>query len=130
MSKKNDEIKEEIKIEGVNEIPENADIVDEVEIETPDEVSEEVVQAVAQGIVEEAEEQGKTVKTVVNEILDEAGFEPKNNPKTEFKPEYNGDLRGFKTFEEMVNYPNTDEFKKLDIGCQAEYKDWLKNNVL
>lgn len=43
------------------------------------------------------------------------------------KKEYNGDLRGFKTFEEMVNYPNTEEFKKLDAGCQAEYKNWLKN---
>lgn len=117
MAKKNDEIKEEIKIEGVNEIPENADVVDEVEIETPDEVSEEIVQAVAQGIVEEAEEQGKTVENIVDEIVKEA-------------KDYCGDLRGFKTYEEMVNYPNTEEFKKLDIGCQAEYKDWLKNNVL
>ncbi len=117
MAKKNDEIKEEIKIEGVNEIPENADVVNEVEIETPDEVSEEVVQAVAQGIVEEAEEQGKTVENIVDEIVKEA-------------KDYCGDLRGFKTYEEMVNYPNTEEFKKLDIGCQVEYKNWLKNNVL
>lgn len=114
MAKK--EIKEEIKIEGVDEIPENAEVVDEVEITTPnnDEVSEEVVQAVAQGIVEVADEDGKTVENVVNEILEEA-------------KDYNGDLRGFKTLEEAVNYPNTPEFEKLDIGCKTEYTNWLKN---
>lgn len=111
MAKK--QIKEEIKIEGVNEIPENADVVDEVEIETPDEVSEEVVQAVAQGIVEEAEEQGKTVENIVDEIVKEA-------------KDYCGDLRGFKTYEEMINYPNTPEFQKLDNGCKAEFTSWLK----
>lgn len=43
------------------------------------------------------------------------------------KKEYHGDLRGFKTLEDAVNYPNTDAFKKLDIGCQTEYSNWLKN---
>lgn len=43
------------------------------------------------------------------------------------KKEYNGDLRGFKTLEEAINYPNTPEFKKLDIGCKTEYTNWLKN---
>ena len=42
------------------------------------------------------------------------------------KKEYTGDMRGFKTYEEMVNYPNTPEFKKLDIGCRTEYTNWLK----
>ena len=115
MAKKNDEIKEEIKIEGVNEIPENAEVVEEVKIETPnDEVTEEIVQAVAQGIVEEAEEQGKTVENIVDEIVKEA-------------KDYSGDLRGFKTLEDAVNYPNTDEFKRLDIGCRTEYSSWLKS---
>jgi len=41
--------------------------------------------------------------------------------------DYKGDLRGFKTLEEAVNYPNTDEFKRLDIGCRTEYSNWLKN---
>lgn len=50
-------------------------------------------------------------------------------PKEEIKQkkEYTGDLRGFKTLEEAVNYPNTEEFKKLDIGCKTEYSNWLKN---
>lgn len=90
-----------------------------------EEISEEVVQATAIGISEIAEEENKTVEEVVNEIIDEAkedGFEPKK--------EYNGDLRGFKTLEEAINYPNTPEFKKLDIGCRTEYSNWLKENIL
>jgi len=43
------------------------------------------------------------------------------------KKEYKGDLRGFKTLEQAINYPNTDEFKRLDIGCRTEYSNWLKN---
>lgn len=39
---------------------------------------------------------------------------------------YTGDLRGFKTYKEAVNYPFTKEFSKLDKGCQEEYKNWLK----
>lgn len=97
MSKKN----EEIKVEDINATPK-------------DEVTEEIVQAVAQGIVEEAEEQDKTVENIVDEIVKEA-------------KDYKGDLRGFKTLEEAVNYPNTDEFKRLDIGCRTEYSNWLKN---
>ena len=90
-----------------------------------EEISEEVVQATAIGISEIAEEENKTVEEVVNEIIDEAkedGFETKK--------EYNGDLRGFKTLEEAINYPNTPEFKKLDIGCRTEYSNWLKENIL
>lgn len=118
MSKKEIKKEEIVNIEGTNEIPENAEVVDEVEIETPnDEVSEEVVQAVAQGIVDVAKEDGKTVENVVDEIITEA-------------KDYNGDLRGFKTLEEAINYPNTPEFKKLDIGCRTEYSNWLKENIL
>lgn len=98
----------------------------EIKEELPnEEVSEEVVQATAMGIVEQAEEENKSVEEVVNEIVEEAkeeGFEPKK--------EYHGDLRGFKTLEEAVNYPNTEAFKKLDIGCQKEYSNWLKENIL
>lgn len=43
------------------------------------------------------------------------------------KKEYTGDLRGFKTLEIAKNYPNTEEFKKLDIGCRTEYQNWLKS---
>ena len=46
------------------------------------------------------------------------------------KPKYTGDLRGFKTVEQALDYPNTDAFKKLDIGCRTEYLEWLKNNIL
>lgn len=41
--------------------------------------------------------------------------------------EYTGDLRGFKTLKEAKDYPNTPEFKKLDIGCRTEYINWLKS---
>lgn len=97
-----------------------AKIVDEVEITTlnDEEVSEEVVQAVAQAIVEEAEETDKTVNAVINEIVEEA---------KENAGKYTGDLRGFETLEEAINYPNTPEFEKLDIGCKTEYTNWLKN---
>lgn len=40
---------------------------------------------------------------------------------------YKGDLRGFKTLEQAINYRNTDAFKKLDIGCQTEYSNWLEH---
>ena len=43
-----------------------------------------------------------------------------------FNKNYKGDLRGFKTLKEAVNYPYTKEFSNLDKGCQEEYKNWLK----
>ena len=49
----------------------------------------------------------------------------KEDKKTDDK-KYTGDLRGFKTYKEAVNYPFTKEFSKLDKGCQEEYKNWLK----
>ena len=51
------------------------------------------------------------------------------HPKKE-KIEYSGDLRGFKTVEQAIDYPKTEAFKKLDIGCRTEYVKWLKNNIL
>ena len=51
---------------------------------------------------------------------------PKEEKVSKPKKPYTGDLRGFKTYEEMVNYPNTPEFQKLDIGCKTEYTNWLK----
>lgn len=83
----------------------------------------------------------ETIKNVVNEILDNKDIpEIKDNNKETpeikedekklnkcNKKKYTGDLRGFKTYEEAINYPNTDAFSKLDKGCQTEYKNWLKN---
>lgn len=43
------------------------------------------------------------------------------------KREYHGDLRGFKTLDQAINYRNTNAFKKLDIGCQTEYSNWLEH---
>lgn len=84
----------------------------------------------------------ETIKNVVNEILgNEQTTEIKDDENKEIpeikdnekkstksnKKKYEGDLRGFKTYEEAINYPNTDAFSKLDKGCQTEYKNWLKN---
>ena len=82
------------------------------------------------------------METIKNEILenketpeikDEENKETpeiKDDEKKSNKPskkKYTGDLRGFKTYEEAINYPNTEAFSKLDIGCKTEYKNWLKN---
>ena len=83
-----------------------------------EEVTEEVVQAVAEGIVEQAKEDDKKVEEIVDEIIVEA---------KEDAGEYTGDLRGFKTLDEAVDYVETPEFKRLDIGCRTEYKNWLKS---
>ena len=58
-------------------------------------------------------------KVVEEPIIEEA--------KEEEIKEYTGDLRGFKTLAEAKEYPNTPEFKKLDIGCRTEYINWLKS---
>lgn len=88
--------------------------VNEKPIEKEEEITEEVVQAVAEGIKEEAKEQNKEVEEVVEEIIKEAS------------DEYTGDLRGFKSLKEAIDYPNTPEFKRLDIGCRTEYQEWLE----
>lgn len=75
----------------------------------------------------------ETIKNVVNEnkeIKNKETPEIKDDEKKSTKSnkkKYEGDLRGFKTYEEAINYPNTDTFSKLDKGCQTEYKNWLKN---
>ena len=61
-------------------------------------------------------------ETKDNEIKDD-----EKKPARPSKKKYTGDLRGFKTYEEAINYPNTEAFSKLDIGCKTEYKKWLKN---
>ena len=66
-------------------------------------------------------------KKIIPETKDN---EIKDDEKKSTKPskkKYTGDLRGFKTYEEAINYPNTEAFSKLDIGCKTEYKNWLKN---
>lgn len=63
-----------------------------------------------------------TKKEIKEELPEEVEAKPKK--------EYTGDLRGFKTLEEAINYPNTEAFKKLDRGCQTEYSNWLKENIL
>lgn len=71
-------------------------------------------------------------KEIIEELPNEEVIEKLPNEEVSNKPkkEYNGDLRGFKTLEEAINYPNTPEFKKLDIGCRTEYSNWLKENIL
>ena len=91
----NKKIVEDVNIEAVNEVPKDAEIVEDVVIDAPADVAEEIV-----------ENLGKKTKN------------------------YQGDLRGFKTLEEAINYPNTEAFKKLDVGCRTEYTNWLKENIL
>lgn len=88
----------------------------------------EIVEDVVDVIVDEALEQGKTTDEIVEDVVEESKKdesliieESKKNKK-----KYDGDLRGFKTYEEAIDYPNTKAFVKLDKGCQNEYKNWLK----
>ena len=70
----------------------------------------------------------ETIKNVVNENKETPEIkDDEKKPAKVTKKKYTGDLRGFKTYEEAINYPNTDAFSKLDKGCQTEYKNWLKN---
>ena len=66
-------------------------------------------------------------KININDIKDKKidNENTKEDKKIDDK-KYTGDLRGFKTYKEAVNYPFTKEFSKLDKGCQEEYKNWLK----
>lgn len=64
----------------------------------------------------------KEIKNEEEEIVDEIIEESKEDAG-----EYTGDLRGFKTLADAKNYPETPEFKRLDKGCQTEYKNWLKS---
>lgn len=71
--------------------------------------------------IEDLEKMTEDIEEVKN--IDEVKEQPS---KEEPKKQYHGKLRGFKTYEDAVNYPNTEAFSKLDIGCQTEYKNWLK----
>lgn len=64
-------------------------------------------------------------KKIDNKKIDNENIKEDKNTEDKNK-KYTGDLRGFKTYKEAVNYPFTKEFSKLDKGCQEEYKNWLK----
>lgn len=61
------------------------------------------------------------------EIIDDKKEIVEEKKSKKNKKEYIGDLRGFKTYEDAVNYPETEAFAKLDKGCKEEYKNWLKS---
>lgn len=94
------------------------------EVKKDNEVTEDVVQAVVDAIVDEALEQGKTTDEIIEESKKDESLIIEESKKN--KKKYDGDLRGFKTYEEAIDYPNTKAFVKLDKGCQNEYKNWLK----
>lgn len=105
---------ENVEITGVDEIPENEEIVDEVVItdEQNDDVSEEVVQAVANAITEQPIEDDKTV----DEIVDE--------------PKLSEDIfptRGFKSLKDAKEWTKSPNFTNLGKADQAEFLDWLNN---
>ena len=105
---------ENVEITGVDEIPENEEIVDEVVItdEQNDDVSEEVVQAVANAITEQSIEDDKTV----DEIVDE--------------PKLSEDIfptRGFKSLKDAKEWTKSPNFTNLGKADQAEFLDWLNN---
>ena len=105
---------ENVEITGVDEIPENEEIVDEVIItdEQNDDVSEEVVQAVANAITEQAIEDDKTV----DEIVDE--------------PKLSEDIfptRGFKSLKDAKEWTKSPNFTNLGKADQEEFLTWLNN---
>ena len=105
---------ENVEITGVDEIPENEEIVDEVVItdEQNDDVSEEVVQAVANAITEQAIEDDKTV----DEIVDE--------------PKLSEDIfptRGFKSLKDAKEWTKSPNFTNLGKADQEEFLAWLNN---
>ena len=101
-------------ITGVDEIPENEEIVDEVAITDAqnDDVSEEVVQAVANAITEQPIEDDKTV----DEIVDE--------------PKLSEDIfptRGFKSLKDAKEWTKSPNFTNLGKADQEEFLTWLNN---
>lgn len=105
---------ENVEITGVDEIPENEEIVDEVVItdEQNDDVSEDVVQAVANAITEQAIEDDKTV----DEIVDE--------------PKLSEDIfptRGFKSLKDAKEWTKSPNFTNLGKADQEEFLTWLNN---
>ena len=105
---------ENVEITGVDEIPENEEIVDEVVItdEQNDDVSEDVVQAVANAITEQTIEDDKTV----DEIVDE--------------PKLSEDIfptRGFKSLKDAKEWTKSPNFTNLGKADQEEFLTWLNN---
>ena len=105
---------ENVEITGVDEIPENEEIVDEVVItdEQKDDVSEDVVQAVANAITEQPIEDDKTV----DEIVDE--------------PKLSEDIfptRGFKSLKDAKEWTKSPNFTNLGKADQEEFLAWLNN---
>lgn len=101
---------ENVEITGVDEIPENEEIVDEVVItdEQKDDVSEEVVQAVANAITEQAIEDDKTVD----------------------EPKLSEDIfptRGFKSLKDAKEWTKSPNFTNLGKADQEEFLTWLNN---
>ena len=105
---------ENVEITGIDEMPENEEIVDEVVItdEQNDDVSEEVVQAVANAITEQSIEDDKTV----DEIVDE--------------PKLSEDIfptRGFKNLKDAKEWTKSPNFTNLGKADQEEFLTWLNN---
>ena len=105
---------ENVEITGVDEIPENEEIVDDVVItdEQNDDVSEDVVQAVANAITEQSIEDDKTV----DEIVDE--------------PKLSEDIfptRGFKSLKDAKEWTKSPNFTNLGKADQEEFLAWLNN---
>lgn len=115
---------ENVEITGVDEIPENEEIVNEVVItdEQNDDVSEEVVQAVANAITEQAIEDDKTVEEIVDEIIDETIDEVVDEIIEDIFP-----TRGFKSLKDAKEWTKSPNFTNLGKADQAEFLDWLNN---
>ena len=101
---------ENVEITGVDEIPENEEIVDEVVItdEQNDDVSEEVVQAVANAITEQSIKDDKTVD----------------------EPKLSEDIfptRGFKSLKDAKEWTKSPNFTNLGKADQEEFLTWLNN---
>ena len=102
---------ENVEITGVDEIPENEEIVDEVVItdEQNDDVSEEVVQAVANAITEQSIEDDKTVEEIVDE------------------PKLSEDIfptRGFESLKDAKEWTKSPNFTNLGKADQEEFLTW------
>ena len=104
---------ENVEITGVDEIPKNEEIVDEVVItDEQNDVFEDVVQSVANAITEQAIEDDKTV----DEIVDE--------------PKLSEDIfptRGFKSLKDAKEWTKSPNFTNLGKADQEEFLTWLNN---
>lgn len=69
----------------------------------------------------------KDIKEPIEQEVEPIEEVEKEPIEQEVVKEYTGDLRGFKSLKEAKEYPNTPEFKNLDIGCRTEYMTWLES---